>query len=239
MKKQFLKDEIWFALVWIILYVVGFSYAERITAIFRWPNQIQLALGLLLSVILFVYIRKSKLQEYYGLCEPRDNEKDYLWFIPLIVISSANLWFGITQNADLTETVIYMLSMCTVGFLEEVIFRGLLFKGMCKSNVTAAILVSALTFGAGHIVNLSLGHELFHTLLQIVGATAIGFCYTAVFLVSGSIIPCIVSHIFINASSIFTVELSHTGHIIIIVIQAVLSIGYGLWLLRRNKKSVE
>ena len=239
MKKQFLKDEVWFALIWIALYVVGFSYAERITSLLRWPDQIQLALGLILSVILLLYIRKSKLQEYYGLCEPRGSEKDYLWFLPLIAISSANLWCGITQNADLTETVIYMLSMCTVGFLEEVIFRGLLFKGMCKSNVTVAIIVSALTFGAGHIVNLSLGHELFHTLLQIVGAAAIGFCYTAVFLVSGSIFPCILSHIFINASSVFAVEPSHTGHIIITVIQALLSIGYGLWLLRHNKKSVE
>ena len=147
MKKQFLKDEIWFALIWIVLYVVGFSYAERITSLLRLPDQIQLVLGLVLSVILYLYIRRSRLQEYYGLCESKGREKDYLWFVPLIVISSANLWSGIARNADLTETVIYMLSMCTVGFLEEVIFRGLLFKGLCKTNVTMAILVSALTFG--------------------------------------------------------------------------------------------
>ena len=239
MKKQFLKDEIWFALIWIVLYVVGFSYAERITSLLRLPDQIQLVLGLVLSVILYLYIRRSRLQEYYGLCESKGREKDYLWFVPLIVISSANLWSGIARNADLTETVIYMLSMCTVGFLEEVIFRGLLFKGLCKTNVTMAILVSALTFGAGHIVNLFLGYEFAHTLLQIVGAAAIGFCYTAVFLVSGSLLPCILSHIFINAPYILSATPTHTGHIVITLLPAAHSVGYGLWLLRRNKKSVE
>jgi membrane protease YdiL (CAAX protease family) len=96
--------------------------------------------------------------------------------------------------------------------------------------------VSSLTFGVGHIVNLLLGAPLLDTLLQLMYASAIGVCYTAVFCVSGSILPCVVSHVFVNSTSIFAQELSNRENILIAVAQTILSIGYGIWLLRKGGK---
>ena len=62
---------------------------------------------------------------------------------------SCNLWFGVTMNMDIPNTVFYVASMLCVGFLEEVIFRGLLFKAMEKDSLKAAIVVTSLTFGIG------------------------------------------------------------------------------------------
>ena len=132
--------------------------------------------------------------------------------------------------------ILYIISMCLVGFLEEVIFRGLLFKGMCKTNVKAAILVSSLTFGAGHIVNLLLGAPLLDTLLQLVYASAVGFCFTAIFYVGGSLWPCIISHALVNSTSVFAVEPGVEGRVVTAVIQTVIGIGYGVWLLRRKNR---
>ena len=74
---------------------------------------------------------------------------------------------------------------------------------------------------------------MFDTLLQLVYASAIGFCYTALFHVSGSILPCILSHAFVNSTSIFAIEPSPAGNIVITIVQTILGVGYGLWLLRK------
>lgn len=40
--------------------------------------------------------------------------------------------------------------MLCVGFLEEMIFRGLLFEAIAKENVKKAIIISSVTFGIRH-----------------------------------------------------------------------------------------
>lgn len=233
MKKFFDKDEVWFAVVWIIIYVIGFANADSLSESIGIPKLLTVLFGFALAAILYGFIQKHRLNRYFGLCAPTANRKAYLYYLPLIVISSVNLWCGVTPRASFFEILLFILSMCFVGLLEEVIFRGFLFKGMCKSNVTTAIIVSSLTFGAGHIVNLFLGEPVLDTLLQLVYASAIGFCYTALFHVSGSILPCILSHAFVNSTSIFAIAPSPTMQMIITAVQTILSVGYGFWLLRK------
>ena len=136
---------------------------------------------------------------------------------------------------DILAAVLGVICMCFVGFLEELIFRGFLFKAMCKDNVKTAILVSSLTFGMGHIINLLMGAPLLETLLQLAYASAVGFCYTAIFYVSGSILPCILSHAVVNALSVFVGTPTTANLILTAMIQIVLGLGYGVWLLRQKK----
>jgi len=236
LKKLFAKDEVWFAVVWIIIYVVGFANADAISESMGYPKLLTIIIGVILNVIIVKFIRDNGLAEYYGLRKLRVSYKKYLYFIPLILISSVNFWNGVTIQTTVIETILYILSMCFVGILEEIIFRGFLFKGMCKSNVTMAIVVSSLTFGMGHIVNLLLGEPVIDTLLQLVYASAIGFCFTVIFYVSGSIYPCIISHIVVNTTSVFAIEPDARKQVIITIIQAILSVGYGGYLLYQFRK---
>ena len=98
--------------------------------------------------------------------------------------------------------------MCCVGFLEEVIFRGLLFRAMEKDGTRSAVVVSALTFGLGHIVNLfnGSGRELSSSLVQVAFAVMVGFVLVMIFLRSGSLIPCILFHSANNALKAFEAE---------------------------------
>ena len=98
--------------------------------------------------------------------------------------------------------------MCCVGFLEEVIFRGLLFRAMEKDNLKTAIIVSAVTFGLGHIVNLfnGSGRDLTAAVIQIVFAVLVGFVLVLIFYHGGSLIPCILFHSANNALYAFEVE---------------------------------
>jgi membrane protease YdiL (CAAX protease family) len=126
---------------------------------------------------------------------------------------TANFWYGVTLNYGVIETVLYILTMLCVGFLEEVIFRGLLFEAMRKDSVKAAIIVSSVTFGIGHIINLinGSGAELLPNLLQVLYATAAGFMFVMMYYKSKSLIVCIASHGIFNPLSVFANEASATS----------------------------
>lgn len=144
------------------------------------------------------------------------------------------------MNASATETVLYILSMLCVGFIEEIIFRGFLFKAMCKDNVKSAIFISSITFGIGHIVNLLNGADLIPTLVQICYATAIGFLFTIIFYKGKSLWPCIIAHSVNNSVGIFTItDSSLISKIISAAVMCIICIGYALLILRKAKNLEE
>ena len=106
-----------------------------------------------------------------------------LYYIPLLILLTANLWYGARLNQPPLETVLYVLAMFCVGFLEELIFRGLLFQAMARDGVKSAIIVSSITFGIGHIVNLvnGSGADLLSSLCQVGYAVAFGFLFVMIF----------------------------------------------------------
>ena len=114
-------------------------------------------------VVLIILLDRVK---FYGLTKP-NNYKKMLYFIPLFIISLFNLRRGIHINNPTNEIIFHILTMINIGFLEEMLFRGFLFKMMEKSNVKSAIIVSSITFGIGHIVNLLNGADLIPTLLAL------------------------------------------------------------------------
>ncbi len=237
MKKLYQKDPVWFAVLWIIVYVAGFSTADVISENIGVPKLITVPVGLILSLIIMGFIRREGLTEHLGLCRFKGSKRDFIFFIPLIIISSVNLWNGLQKGGYVLAAVPGVISMCLVAFLEEVIFRGFLFKGMSRDNLKVAVAVSSLTFGFGHIINLLLGEPVLETLLQLIYASAVGFCFTAVFIAGGSIIPCILSHATVNSLSIFAVQPSDRGLVITAAVQTVVSIAYGAWLLHRRSLS--
>ena len=141
------------------------------------------------------------------------------------------------MNTSVINTILFITSMICVGFLEEIIFRGFLFVGMSQNSIKSAIVVSSITFGIGHIVNLLNGGDFVPTLLQVFYAIAIGFLFTIMFYKSKSLIPCIIVHGVFNSLSIFSVENSSmTLDIITAVFLCVVSIGYALWILNKTKE---
>ena len=238
MKKLFEKSEIWFAVLWIIVYVVGFSTADGISESIGVPKLITAVFAIAMSAFLFFFVKKNDLMEYFGLCKMKGSGAGSLYWIPLAVIGSVNFWNGVRCNASAPEAILYILSMIGVGFLEELIFRGFLFRAMCRDNVKTAILVSSLTFGFGHIVNLLTGAAFAENMQQLIYASAIGFCFTVLFYVGKSILPCVIVHAIVNSTSIFAVEKPLTYQLVTTAVITVIGVGYGVYLLRQNKSAV-
>lgn len=230
MKKFFDKQPVWFAVVWIIVYVLAFGNADSVSEQLGTPKLITASVGLVLTAILLLFLRKHGLFPYCGLQKVKG--RGCGWFLPLIAVSTVNFWHGLTMREG---AALYIISMVWVAILEEVIFRGLLFRAMEKDGRTAAVIVSSVTFGVGHIVNLLLGAELLSTALQLVEATALGFCFTAIFMVTGSLLPCILAHAFINCTSVFACDPTPAARVATCVIVTAVAVAYGGWLLKRNE----
>ena len=208
LKKLYDKSDLWFSIVWIIAYVILASIGDNLSLEIGIEKVVTLPILIILSFVLFFFISKNKLYNKYGLCKSNVNHSKMLFYIPLIILITTNLWYGVTLNFTYLETVFYILSMFCVGFLEEMIFRGLLFKAMEQNDVKSAIIVSSVTFGIGHIVNLinGSGANLISNLLQVVYAMAIGFTFVMIFYKTKSILPCIMTHSIFNALSAFSNE---------------------------------
>ena len=212
LKKLYDKSKIWFAVGWIIAYCVLMSVGDGLSAAIGMEKSITLIIGILLSAVLLLFLKKNGLFEEYGLCAPKASAKSMLYYIPILVMLTANLWYGVTLNYGPMETLLYILTMLSVGLLEEVIFRGLLFEAMRKDSTKAAIIVASVTFGIGHIINLinGSGAGLLPNLLQVVYATAAGFMFVMMYYRSKSLVVCITAHGVFNALSAFVNEANAT-----------------------------
>ena len=226
MDKLFEKYETLFTICLIVIYVIVNSYLMQN---FGYTSYQSALFNTVLSTFIIAFIVAIKRVKYYGLTKANNPEK-FLYFVPLIIISLFNLKNGININNSANEILFHILTMINIGFLEEIIFRGFLFKMMEKDNVKRAIIVSSITFGIGHIINLLNGADLLPTLLQVCYAIAIGYMLVIVFYKSNSLVPCIIFHGVFNALSIFNNGNSEVWSSILLII---LCLAYTIYINKR------
>ena len=241
MKKLYEKNELTFAIVWIVVYCVLQSLANPLNTLIGIEYAASAAFCVLQTAILLTFILKNHLAKRYGLCKSSVPAWRFLFYLPLIILASGNLWNGVAINYTAAETACRIVCMLCVGFLEEVIFRGLLFVAIVKDNVKSAIIISSVTFGIGHIINLfnGSGMNLVENLCQIVFAVAVGFLLVTIFYRGGSLFPCILAHSAINTLSTFANEAGFTAamqlrHIAVLI---VITVAYTLILTRTLPKN--
>ena len=241
MKKLYEKNELAFAIVCIVVYCVLQSLANPLNNAIGVAYAASAAFCVLQTVVLFAFIRKNHLQKLYGLCKSPVPACRFLYYVPLLILASGNLWNGVALNYSPAATACRIVCMLCVGFLEEVIFRGLLFKAIAKDNIKSAIVISSVTFGVGHIINLvnGSGMDPLNNLCQIVFAIAVGFMLVTIFYRGGSLLPCILVHSAINTLGTFANDMNLTTetHLLHLATLIVITVAYTLILTRTLPKA--
>lgn len=210
MKQFYDKNQLMFSLLLIVIYIIGSNVCENISKIFV------IFFHAAFSLVLVSFICKNNLVSRYGLLKSNIPAGKFLYYIPLIILSTCSLWFGLSDNILDVNNIVLVVSMLLVGFLEEIIFRGFLFVSMAKGNIKSAIVVSSITFGIGHIINLFSGMNFVSNMCQCVEAIAFGFLFVVLFYRGKSLIPCICAHSTINMLSVFgTTNVNQISEIII------------------------
>jgi membrane protease YdiL (CAAX protease family) len=225
------KNPLLFSLVLIAGYVFLVSLTDTVSAQIGVQQIVTLPALFAVAVFLARFIRKNGLRSRFGLI-PRKGlfSARYLYLIPFAAVASSNLWGGTAVNFPAHENAVIVLAMLLVGFVEEIIFRGFLFRAIADKNLKSAVIISSVSFGLGHIVNLLTAASVLETLLQIAYATSIGFLFTVFFVKSGSLLPCIAVHGGVNALSAFAAPGNSVDHSIQAAILLLLSAGYAVYL---------
>lgn len=235
MKKLYEKSELGFALLWIGVYCLGMSVFDELSRRIGVESSASAIFAAAVSLLLYIWLNRQGKLVKFGLCRPSVPAKAVLFYIPLMVITSQNLWGGIAMRYDALGTVCFIIKMLCVGFLEELIFRGFLFRAMSRDSIRWAVVVSSVTFGLGHILNLinGSGMGLAENLVQIFFAVLIGFLYVILFHRGGSLWPCILSHGVLNSLSAFS---AGDGSLVRIAILCTLVAAYTVVLLKTLQK---
>jgi membrane protease YdiL (CAAX protease family) len=129
------------------------------------PTSYALYTELALVVILAVIVVWLGWWVEIGLRRPR-TAAALLLYLPALVILLGNLTFGIhVQN--LPDLVNYFVLACASGFVEELVFRGLMLRAFLPRGGWTAVLVTAFLFGMAHAANALAGSNLLYVVVQI------------------------------------------------------------------------
>ena len=157
-----------------------------------------LALGItnLINILIAVVIM-HKSEYSFGRYGFRSIEKGSLasvWFLIPVVLELLLpiILAGFSSEMSIAFILITAFFTITVGFTEEMFFRGLILKYLEVKSVKTAVLVSSIIFGVVHMANALNGNSITSVILQIFYAFLFGVvCAEMVYLTKSIWIPII------------------------------------------------
>ncbi|MBB1510441.1 CPBP family intramembrane glutamic endopeptidase [Tessaracoccus sp. MC1756] len=237
------KRPVMFAVAWIGIYIVAVNIGDWLSGLVGVPDLATSVVLVLLSLGLMVHLARNGWLRYYGVRRlRRDDFSGTLLYAPLVLIVVMQFMKGLRADLDVTAVLVIVVLMTCVGFLEELIFRGMLLRGIQRtSTLTRAIMISGVTFGIGHIVNLARGMNPLEQGIQIGFGVVLGIVLAMLFAVTGTIVPLIVFHALLNISG--NVTASDPGaELVMLAGTTVVCAGYVIYLtgvLRKRGPSPE
>ncbi len=152
----------------------------------------------------------------------------FINFIPGIEMGPASHWLGI------------LATTLMVGFVEEVVFRGLMLQALRPRGVWKAALITAVLFGLTHAMNVLAGKSLAEDAAQVFYAVAIGLAFAALVLRTSLLWPLVLAHFLID----FVSMLQRPGfayppglELLIVLGTAVIFTAYGLFILLSRRRT--
>ncbi len=182
------------------------------------PVGILLITGVRPSQIGFVGMRKGSL-------------KTVLYFIPVIMAKAGFLFFGI--NHDIERIIALTFFTAAIGLSEEIYFRGIILKRvkMCFS-IKQTVLLSSILFATVHASQAFSGEGFVMVTMAVLNSLIFGIVAAEIVILTGSLIPAMIWHTLYNFIN-WVSPVQGTTEIILIVVQSIALIAYGIYLWRK------
>jgi len=94
MQKLYKKSEVLFSVLLIVVYVIGNSILDQVSDSIGIEMIATIPFDILLLVCMFIFIKRNSLLEYYSLNRVQTDMKKLLYYIPLLIVCTVNVWFG-------------------------------------------------------------------------------------------------------------------------------------------------
>jgi len=190
------------ALIAIFIYIALVNVGDALGEAYGLGSVITALLVLALASVL---VKKHARKELGLIIPSLSNLQKWVYFLPLALMVLVQWVAGLEPGMGASGMGEAALLMLGVGFVEEVLFRGMLFQAIEKTSTTRrAVIISGVTFGLGHIVNLLRGYSASELAGQIVLAIAIGIVLSLLMARTRSVVAGAVFHILFNFSGTVT-----------------------------------
>ena len=168
------------------------------------------------GILLIFLLKGLGLLKQGGFTKPREWKQLWVNWL-LLVYCLLNMDFSVFDGTNPIRwnepglPVLFVLLFISVGFVEEVLFRGVMLPlmlrkwGNSRKGIYWTVIFSSAVFGLVHLFNLMMGRRtLMGTIPQIVYAIFFGVYFAACFLRNNSIWPVIFTHALFDACGNFT-----------------------------------
>lgn len=217
------------ALIAIFIYIALVNVGDALGEAYGLGSVITALLVLALASVL---VKKHARKELGLIIPSLSNLQKWVYFLPLALMVLVQWVAGLEPGIGAAGVGEAALLMLGVGFVEEVLFRGMLFQAIEKTSTTRrAVIISGVTFGLGHIVNLLRGYSASELAGQIVLAIVIGILLSLLMARTRSVVAGAVFHILFNFSGTVTKQGSESQGLFLIGL-LLISLGAIVLLLR-------
>jgi len=189
---------------------------------------------LIVGVLEIVHIIKNKKYKTYGFKKSSFKKVNILYILPLFIISLIPLLAGVNPELTSYRFIYLIFYMALVAFVEEVLYRGIIFNNLKQKSIKYAVIISAIMFGISHLITMTGGKSLIDVLNQVILAIIIGLILALIMNYTKNIYICIGYHFLNNLIvSIFDSFGIYDVHISYVLLMALIL--YLLFLIKKLK----
>ncbi|WP_366347113.1 CPBP family intramembrane glutamic endopeptidase [Paenibacillus amylolyticus] len=130
----------------------------------------------------------------------------------------------------MSRAAFFIFFTLLVAFVEETIYRGLIFKTLLQKSAGAAVVTSSILFSITHLLNALSGQDITDTIMQLIYALLLGAVLALLMLKNGNIVPLILFHFIHNLIQFLGNDLEDTGTLPYDLFILAVLIAYCAWL---------
>jgi membrane protease YdiL (CAAX protease family) len=238
-KKLYESKAVLHSLLWLAMYLILNTITGNIAGAADIDfNMVSAIPNLVLAVICYYYLKSTGIAEDIGLLtKPVEKTSVMLYYLPLLLLPCVNLLYGIKTSLSVKQIAFMFAMYIGVGFMEEIVFRGLMYRALLKKwNRYAVVAFITLTFAMGHIFSMAaIAQSGADTVLQVANSLVVGFMFMTVILASNNLTICVIAHILYN----FFANISMVGstRVEIIMVNVIITVIYFVYLIFRSKNT--
>lgn len=118
------------------------------------------------------------------------------------------------------EIIFYIIAICLVGLVEELVFRGVILNLLLNSfpktrkGITGAIILGGIMFGLMHFINIASGVKFSSALIQVISASLLGILFCTVYATTRNFWIVVIFHAAIDMGALMSTGIFDNGGIV-------------------------
>lgn len=203
--------------------ILGFSEAGLILC--------QIGAFFIAAIILTLFMKKRTLT-HFGFQKGKIASINWLFIFVIILIQP--VVFGLQSRLSFKLVALMLLQMILVGYVEEVLFRGIFYYYLKSKGTMTYLLFSSIVFGLLHFASsLNPDTPIILVILQVINALLLGLVFAVLYLNSKTIYLSMIFHILFNLLAVISNPGSVKQNLVAVTL---LIISYLIYLLTQKNK---